>query len=186
MGIIAVAISYSVYFVYKVIGRKATIVYLVISGIAGAILFSLIIVGIGTDSFVPNGGFSGRIVLWRASVVSFFHHPILGIGIHNVGETIAAYTGASALAPQNSYLRIFVGGGLISGGLYLWLIVSSALGYVKVIKTNADLVTICLFIAFLLIQFTDTAHPFGVNKNAVIFGITLGYVIEGVYVRKEN
>jgi hypothetical protein len=27
----------------------------------------------------------------------------------------------------------------------------------------------------------DTADPFGINKNALVFGITLGYIIEQAY-----
>jgi hypothetical protein len=181
MGIIAVVITYSVYFVYLKFGTVATVVYMGISGLAGAIFFLLIILGIGTETFVPSGGFSGRIPLWRGSVATFFQHPFIGIGIHNVGETIAAYTDASSLAPQNSHLRLFVAGGMLGGITYLWIVVSSTFRYIEKIESRADLLTVCLLIAFILIQFTDTAHPFGVNKNALIFGVTLGYVIDRVY-----
>jgi O-antigen ligase len=186
MGIIAVVITYTVYFVYLKFGTVATVVYMGISGVAGAIFFLLIILGIGTETFIPSGGLSGRIPLWRGSVATFFEHPFIGIGIHNVGETIAAYTDANSLAPQNSYLRVFVAGGLIGGITYLWIVVSSTFKYIQKIESRADLLTFCLLIAFILIQFTDTAHPFGVNKNALIFGVTLGYIIDRVYNTKNN
>jgi hypothetical protein len=181
MAIISVMIAYSLYFVYLKFGILTTVVYMGISGVAGSIFFLLIIFGVGTQSVVPTDAFSGRILLWKGSMTTFFQHPFIGIGIHNVGETIAAYTDANSLAPQNSHLRIFVAGGIIGGITYLWVIISSAFRYIQKIDSRADLLTVCLLIAFILIQFTDTAHPFGVNKNAIIFGVTLGYVIDRVY-----
>jgi hypothetical protein len=99
MGIIAVVITYYVYVVYLKFGSVTTVVYMGVSGVVGSIFFLLIILGIGTETFIPSGGFSGRIPLWRGSVATFFEHPFIGIGIHNVGETIAAYTDANSLAP---------------------------------------------------------------------------------------
>lgn len=186
MAIIAVIIAYSVYFVYRIFGKTTTIVYLGTSSVLGSIFFILIVLNIGTGSFVPTDGFAGRISLWKAAVESFLQHPAVGIGIHNVGEAISAYTGASSIAPQNSYLSIFVAGGVIGGVSYLLVITTSTFKYITKIESRADLLTICLLITFILIQFTDTSHPFGVNKNALIFGVTLGYVIDGVYNSRNN
>lgn len=186
MSIIAVTVAYSVYFVYRVFDNTATVVYLLVSGFTGSILFLLIALGIGTDGIIPSSGFSGRIPLWKGSIVSFFKYPLIGIGIHNVGEAVSANTGVSTLAPQNSYLRIFVAGGIVGGTLYISTILSATLQYVTTIKSEADLLTLSLLIAFTLIQFTDTAHPFGVNKSALIFGATLGYVIDQVYAQGSS
>ena len=183
MAVIAAILTYSVYFVYKIFGKSNAIVYLIISGIAGSILFCLIIMGIGTDAFVSSVGFSARVALWRASIFTFSKHPIIGVGIHNVGNTISAYTTVSSLAPQNSYLAIFVAGGIVGGILYLWVIITYVFKYIQIIDTESDLLMLCLLISFILVQFTDTAHVFGVNKNALVFAVTLGYVITEVHNR---
>lgn len=181
MSIIAVIIAYFVFFIYRRFEVSLTVTYLGIMGLIGFAMFLLIVFGIGSNTIVPIIGFSDRVYLWKASIFTFFEHPIIGIGIHNVGKTISTYTAASQIAPQNSYLSIFVAGGTIGGGLYLWIVASSAFKYIERIESKADLLTLCLFIAFILIQFTDTSHPFGINKNALIFGITLGYIIKRVY-----
>lgn len=186
MGIVAVVIAYSVYFVYLRFGTVTTVAYMCISGAAGSIFFLLITLGIGAESFVPSDGFSGRISLWRGSIATFLEHPFIGVGIHNVGETIAVYTDANSIAPQNSHLRIFVASGMLGGIIYLWIIISSTFRYIEKIESRPDLLTVCLLISFILIQLTDTAHPFGINKNALIFAVTLGYVIDRVYDPRNN
>lgn len=181
MAMIAVVLSYSVYFVYRYFGKKTTLVYLITSGTIGAIFFLMILAGIGTSTVGAKIGFSGRTELWQAAVYTFFQHPFIGVGIHNVGEVISAYTSASPIAPQNSYLRIFVAGGIIGGLAYVGIITRSVFDYLQEDRTNLDILTLCLLISFLLIQFSDTSDPFGINKNALIFTATLGYVLKGTY-----
>jgi len=181
MGLIAVIVSYSVYFVYVSLGKKVTTVYLAISGAVGSIFFLMILAGIGTETINTKVGFSGRTELWEAAVFTFFRHPFIGVGIHNVGEVISAYTSVGSLAPQNSYLRIFVAGGVIGGMSYIGIIISAVFGYLQKSYSKGDILTLCLLISFLLIQFTDTADPFGINKNSLILTTTLGYMLKTTY-----
>lgn len=181
MAILALLIAYTIYAFSLIYDTNAVRNLLFVFAISGSIVFLTILLGVGTDVFVAKVGFMHRVELWRASVYTFSRHPITGVGIHSVGEIIAAYTSVGPVAPRNSYLRVLVAVGIIGGLTYIWLVVSTTFNYIKIIKTKSDMILFSLFLSFVLIQFTDTSDPFGINKNALIFGVTLGYLIKDIY-----
>lgn len=181
MGMIAICSAYSVYLVYVLLGERATYAYLIITGTASILAFTMIVLGLRTESFVASVGFSGRVALWRGSLATLVKYPVLGVGILDVGQIIASHSGVAPLAPQNSYLRILVATGIVGGLSYIIFVVTTALRYVQQIAETQDCITFVLLITFMIMQFTDTGDPFGINKNALIFGLALGYAIKAVY-----
>jgi hypothetical protein len=68
----------------------------------------------------------GRLLLWRAAAKMFAAHPILGVGSDNFRLLYGPYAGLTNADPRihsnNTYIEILVGGGLLGGLAFLWLV----------------------------------------------------------------
>jgi hypothetical protein len=72
----------------------------------------------------------GRLTLWRTAARMFAAHPLLGVGPDNFrleyGD-VAGLPDADRRTHSNSmYVEMFVGGGLVGGAAFLWLMWSAA------------------------------------------------------------
>jgi hypothetical protein len=170
-----------VFLTYVRLGRRSLRVFLLAGG-SIAIPTAVVLVSPATESFFGIS-FSGRLFLWQKSLNAIAANPLLGAGIYEVGQTVNAYTALDigGLAPQNSYLRVIVATGILGGSSYIGLLCWATLKHVSTVRTARDAVTLALFVAFLVVHFTDTVDPFGMNKNSMVFGLALGYVLQDIY-----
>lgn len=182
-AMIAVGVFLSIYIIYVKFGKGALRAYFIVLGMFGIIGFlSLVILPVSVP-VLSNINFSGRVALWQGTIPAIVQNPLLGAGVFKPAEIVMAYTSIQALGlpPQNSYLRVFIMAGSVGGFAYFGLMCLLVLRYVSFIKSRLNIVMLGFFIAMLIIQMTDTAVPFGVNKNSMISGFTLGYLIKDIY-----
>lgn len=175
---LAVVVAATIYVTYVGFGTDGTRLYVLLGTVGGALAFWLVVIDVGTASLTV--GFHQRVDLWRGSIRTLYHFPF-GVGPYRVGDIVAAHAGVPALAPQNSYLRVFVSAGLLGGVAYLSVLVRAVWTYPDRVRRDRDLVLYLLFAAWLVLAMADTTDPFGVNKNSIIFGSVLGYVLQDVY-----
>ena len=68
----------------------------------------------------------GRLLLWRAAARMFAAHPILGVGPDNFRLLYGPYAGLvnadARIHSNNMYIEMAVGGGLLGGVGFLWLV----------------------------------------------------------------
>lgn len=180
-AMVAYVVALSVYIVASNTRTAVTRAYVLTVLTTGLLLFSVALWDIGGLSIADKVGLAHRVQLWRAALYTWSQQPVFGTGIYQINQIISLYTGVAPLGPQNSYLRIFVATGIIGGFAYLLMIGVLLFKQVHVVKTNRDAIVLAFLFAFLIIQFTDTSDPFGVNKNSMIVGAIMGYSIKRIY-----
>jgi len=181
-ALLAAAAAATMYVTYVRLGKTSLRVFVTAVGAVGITGFLLLLAEPSAIPFISSLNFSGRLELWQGSVQAIVQNPVLGAGVYEPSEIVVSYTSSELrLAPQNSYLRMFITAGAVGGLAYISLLGVLLYRHLSTLKNRPDAVMFAFFVAFLIVQLTDTANPFGINKNSMIFGLLLGYVIEDVY-----
>jgi hypothetical protein len=89
----------------------------------------------------------GRLLLWRAAARMFAAHPLLGVGADNFRLQWGPYAGLRNADPRihsnNMYIEMFVGGGLVGGLAFLWLVWRAARCATAAVARGADPRFVC-------------------------------------------
>ncbi|MGN8213116.1 O-antigen ligase family protein [Halococcus salifodinae] len=130
----------------------------------------------------PTGLFQSvlgpRVGFWTATYEAFVARPILGWGLTDTTAIVHDfYPGETLTGTHNSYLRLFVIGGIVGGLAYLALSVSAlVLAFRRVRQhTSLALTTFCLVVMALVIQLFTGGTIFGTNLSSVLWALSLAY-----------
>ncbi|WP_273838472.1 O-antigen ligase family protein [Halococcus sp. PRR34] len=119
-----------------------------------------------------------RVGFWTATYEAFAARPVLGWGLADTAAIVHDfYPGETLTGTHNSYLRLFVVGGIVGGVAYLVLSMSAlVLAFRRVCEqTPLALTTFCLVIMALVIQLFTGGTIFGTNLSSVLWALSLAY-----------
>ncbi len=100
--------------------RNAAIAMLVLAGVLGvAFVPQRIFERLATTTTeVEQGRISGRGRIWKAGLVAFAEHPVVGYGPGGFRTAVRPYLGSGTQVAHNSYLSVLVEEGLIGFAIY--------------------------------------------------------------------
>lgn len=130
--------------------------------------------------FVSSISLTGRRELWTASAQAFFERPIIGYGTANMSEVLEPYITDQrrlGLGPHNSYIRMILMGGILTGVSYALLHVVILIKNVQV-GTDGALASHAVLWSSVVIQFFNGATVFGPSPSSVLFAIALGWSLQ--------
>jgi O-antigen ligase len=133
----------------------------------------------GTE-FVSSISLNGRRELWTASAQAFSEQPIIGYGTANMSEVLEPYITDQrylGIGPHNSYIRMILIGGILTGVLYALLHVVLLIRNVQV-GTDGALASHAVLWSSVVIQFFNGATVFGLSPSSVLFAIALGWSLQ--------
>lgn len=129
-----------------------------------------------------------RLEYWSAAYEAILARPALGWGVVDTDVAIAdrfagAYTGV-----HNSYLRLFLIGGVIGGIAYLALAASALVMALRALADRAPLAltAYCLVVMTLLFQLFAGGTIFGTSLSSVLWALTIGYAQPGVAITDKE
>ncbi len=121
----------------------------------------------------------GRLTLWRTAARMFAAHPLFGVGPDNFrlqyGD-VAGLPDADPRTHSNSmYVEMFVGGGIVGGAAFLWLMWKAAGLSADTVRRSANVsgLGVAAAVAAVLIHgFVDSFFSF--TPAYVVIAFTLG------------
>lgn len=119
-----------------------------------------------------------RVGFWTATYEAFTVRPVLGWGLVDTAAIVHDfYPGEILTGTHNSYLRLFVIGGIVGGLAYLALSMSALLLAFRRVRQHAPLAltTFCLVVMALVIQLFTGGTIFGTNLSSVLWASSLAY-----------
>jgi O-antigen ligase len=175
-------------------------VYLIVSRVstpaaARRVLASVTLVGIGATvagfavglGLLPGVGplstpaiqaaLGDRLIYWGAAAEAVLARPLLGWGVVDTDVAVAAYFEETYTGVHNSYLRLFLIGGLVGGVAYL-AVAASALAVAfrgVAARTPLALTAFCLVVMALFFQLFAGGTIFGTSLSSVLWALTVGY-----------
>lgn len=147
-------------------------------GVVTAIFFIPILLRSGIGY---NIELSGRVILWTGAILAVFDNLLIGYGFGSTSQFIEGYISGrySGHSVHNSYLRVFLIGGIAAGIAYILLIVRS----LTIFKNNTEnKFTTIIFSAALGVpahQLFEAYTMLGYTIHSVLAAILFGYVILG-------
>ena len=127
----------------------------------------------------------GRLVLWRAAAAMFAEHPVFGVGADNFRLLYGPYAGLANADPRihsnNMYIEVLVGGGLVGGASFLWLLWRAAGRFADGVRVSAAarsseaIGIVAAGVAILLHGLVDSFLSF--TPTNILIAITLGLAV---------
>ncbi|WP_273838474.1 O-antigen ligase family protein [Halococcus sp. PRR34] len=171
------------YYVFGVRGLTA-------ASIGGLIVFAggLLVIQATPSSNLPTAiALNGRGAIWSATVEAIAHRPFFGWGLGMDRLVIdrwfegPSYFGDAGT--HNSYLRVFLIGGIGSGVAYLAVCVAALMAALRQTAENispgsdefVDVCLVVLVVGFLLLQTFSGATLFGVSVVSTLGAVFVGY-----------
>jgi len=151
---------------------------------------SAVVFGTATSSTRPLQTFPlpkrtvrpGRLTLWRTAARMFAAHPLFGIGPDNFRLQYGEFAGvpdADLRTHSNSmYIEMFVGGGIVGGAAFLWLMWKAAGLSADTVRRSASVsaLGVAAAVAAVLIHgFVDSFFSF--TPAYVVIAFTLGLAV---------
>jgi hypothetical protein len=162
----------ALFFVYALWGRKAVILA-TIGGFSALLVSLLMMFGvIPGPEFFRELSLNGRRALWTGSVDALRDQIFLGHHFTGVTEVVGN--------PHNSYLRMFVGFGVVGGMAYSVLSVSTALDAARQATTDSGLVLAMLLVSFVIIQVFNQLSFVGISMRSTLIALSMGYLLTSV------
>ncbi|WP_273838470.1 O-antigen ligase family protein [Halococcus sp. PRR34] len=176
-GLLALIVAGVLYVVYRLLGRIA------LAGLVGAGAltvvagFAMALGIVPGPSAVSHVDLSSRRAIWTAAYEAILNRPAIGWGPGKDKTVLARYIGESSpvRGTHNSYIRMFLIGGLLGGGAYLAITIST----VMIGLQNADsetLFTFLLLIMFLIMQIFEGMTIFGLSLFSTLGAFFVGYI----------
>ncbi|GAA0471470.1 hypothetical protein GCM10008985_30430 [Halococcus dombrowskii] len=167
--------------VYLIAGRKA-VAGVTIMGILATIAGFAITVGVlpGPTSTLQSI-LGKRVDYWMTSYKTILARPVFGWGLVDIREAIGGRYAGFFTGVHNSYLRLFLVGGVVGGVTYLSLN-AAALGvaYRRVSeRAPLALTGFCLVVMSLFFQLFSDGTIFGTSLSSVLWALTIGYAQPG-------
>lgn len=175
---LAVVAAGSIAVIYHTLGQRSMAKFLFAGGLTA---IASIVVLIHPVFSLPVS-FTGRLILWEGAVEAILLQPIWGYGLQDAGQVIAPHISVSKHVGQsthNSYLRVMVAGGVLSGLAYLALhYVALKTAFQKAIQdSNATIAPLALTIGALVMQGFEAMTVFGLSTESVLMALALGIAL---------
>ncbi|EMA52070.1 O-antigen polymerase [Halococcus salifodinae DSM 8989] len=174
---LAVVVAAVLVFAYYLAGRTA-LAGVTIAGTGATVIAFAIAFGVLPGPTEPLRAVLGdRPGYWVASFRTFAARPFFGWGLLDTGTAIGNRYSGPFTGVHNSYLRLFVIGGIVGGVTYLVLCGSALVAALRRIRerTPLALTTFCLVVMALFFQLFDGATIFGTNLSSVLWALIIGY-----------
>ena len=127
----------------------------------------------------------GRLLLWQAAARMFAAHPILGVGPDNFRLLYGPYAGLvnadARIHSNNMYIEMAVGGGLLGGVAFLWLLWRAAGRFAEAVALAATserswaIGIAAAGLAVLIHGFVDSFLSF--TPTYIVISLTLGLAV---------
>lgn len=119
-----------------------------------------------------------RLDFYRTSWQAFVSRPVLGWGLVDTGAIV---TGDEFMGVHNSYLRLFVIGGVVGGFTYLVLCaIALGVAFRRVCDyAPLALTSFCLVIMMLIFQLFDGGTIFGTSLSSLLWAMAIAYTQPG-------
>ena len=167
-----------IYYLLKKPGLRLATISMIFSaaGVTLAILgYFPVWEGLSPDSLTH------RVGIWNAAISATLERPLTGWGYADTSESIDLYLPeylsnlSRTYTTHNSYLRIFVSGGLISGVAYI-LFISAICYWGSNVSHRRDLFALCTATLLLIIHIFEIPTIFGPSMPSTLAGVCLGYI----------
>ena len=160
------------------------------ASIGGLVVFTgglLAIQATPSSSLSTTVALNGRGAIWSATVEAIAHHPFLGWGPGRDKLVIDRWVEGPSYfgdaGTHNSYLRVFLIGGVGAGVAYLAVCVSALMAALRQTTGNVspesggfvDVCLVVLVVGFLILQTFSGATLFGVSVVSTLGAVFVGY-----------
>ena len=167
------------YLIYRSFGVR-WLRYLTILGSLAVTVLVLMLTG-----FIPEPrhiqviDFTGRRVLWEATIDAIKVNPLVGFGPGDTANQITEYVPAEYVGrnPHNSYLRMFLTTGIIGGSAYLALFFFSIFPALRLQNERFPAGVFAINIGFIINQLFSAFSVFGISASSIPAAIALGYLV---------
>jgi hypothetical protein len=131
----------------------------------------------------------GRFVLWRAAGLMLAEHPLVGVGPDNFRLQYGKYAGLpdsdARVHTNNMYLEVLVGGGLLTGIAFFWLLWAASRQIVALLGVRAAAFPATLTSGIVAAAAAIALHGLvdsflGFTGTYILTAITLGLVAASV------
>lgn len=176
-ALLALVAAGALYAGYCFRGRTA-IAVLVSAGVLTVVVgFAMVFHIVPGPDAITQVNLGDRPATWTAAYEAVLDRPVIGWGPGNDGELLANYLRDSVdvTTTHNSYIRLFLIGGILGGGAYLAL--SIAVVIIGVWNVQSETVfTVLLLVVFLVLQLFGGMTIFGLSLLSVLGALFVGYV----------
>lgn len=175
---LGISVAFGVLFAYYIL-RKPGLRIATLGVILSATGVTLGVLGYlpGWEGLGP-GELTHRVGIWSAAISATLERPLTGWGFVATSEAIGPHLPEYLSGPystHNSYLRIFVSGGLISGVAYI-LFISAICYWGTNVSHRRDLFALCTATLLLTIHIFEIPTIFGPSMPSTLTGVCLGYI----------
>ena len=174
---LAVLIAAALAIVYRLAGRRGLAGMTVIGVFATIVGFA---VGLGLlpgPTAAVQAALGDRLAYWEAAYETVLARPVVGWGLVDTDVAIANRFSGDYTGVHNSYLRLFLIGGVLGGIAYLGLCASAVVTAFGRVREHAPLglTAFCLVVMALLFQLFAGGTIFGTSLSSVLWALTIGY-----------
>lgn len=178
---LAIFIAAALAIVYRLSGHRA-LAGITLAGILATVIGFAVALGVlpgPTDAL--QSALDSRFGYWRAAYETIAVRPVLGWGLVDTQAAIGDRFAGVFRGVHNSYLRLFVIGGVVGGVAYLILSVGALVTAFRGLVTSSAeraplaLTAFCLVVVALIFQLFAGGTVFGTSLSSVLWAFTIGY-----------
>ncbi|MGN8213114.1 O-antigen ligase family protein [Halococcus salifodinae] len=176
-GLLALIVAGVLYVVYRFFGRSALTGFVIAGALAVLAGFAMVFGIIPGPSAAMYVDLSSRRTIWTAAYEAILNRPAIGWGPGKDKMVLARYIAESnsVRGTHNSYIRMFLVGGILGGGAYLTITIS--LMIIGLWNARSEtLFTFLLLIMFFIIQVFEGMTIFGLSLLSTMGAFFVGYV----------
>jgi hypothetical protein len=177
--------------VYQIAGSKALAGATAVGVFAATVAFAVAAGVLPGPTAILQSVLGKRVGYWTAAYEAFVARPFLGWGLTDTTTVVSDYyslNDGSLTGIHNSYLRLFVIGGVVGGVAYLVLSASALLLAFRTVREHAPLglTAYCFVVVVLVIQLFTGGTIFGTNLSSILWALAIGYAQPGVAITDNN
>ncbi len=174
LALVVVGVLYGVYRIFNRTAMAITIFFGILATLMGFAIFFNIIPG---PSAIANVDLNNRRTIWTAAYEAVLNRPLIGWGPGKDKMILAEYMGNSdqVWGTHNSYIRMFLIGGILGGGAYLIVTLSTVILGLRNAHSER-LFTFLLLMTFLILQLFEGMTIFGLSLLSILGALFIGYV----------
>ena len=181
--ILGLATTIALAAIYRIAGSKALVTVTAVGFLSSLAALAIAAGLIPGPTATLQSILGKRIGYWTASYEAFTIRPFLGWGLADTTAIVSDfYPPGTLTGVHNSYLRMFVIGGVVGGVSYLILSISALAVSFRGICERVPLAlsTYCLIAGVLVIQLFTGGTIFGTNISSVLWALAIGYAQPGL------
>ncbi|HET7322723.1 MAG TPA: O-antigen ligase family protein, partial [Halococcus sp.] len=185
-GLLVLGAAVGLYLAYRLFDVRGLAVAS-IGGLAALVLLILTILDALYIPVVSSISPTGRDVLWNATIHAVLQRPFVGWGLGNDAEIINQWVSIPRYhdkGTHNSYLRLFLDGGIIAGVSYIVLSITSLISSLREVYARSrplgdmpveEVFIVILLVGFFIYQAFGDPTIYGISPISTIGAITVGY-----------